>query len=118
MPDSLWRTSICYKLEQWESATLQQFSARRCSFISLLVGPAQYPIGLLLVVLLNHFGLWEVHTWKELLFIQIYIIGAIVSIILAVKGWKRSTGRSLLAWFALVLAVVNVFPTLIVIGGW
>jgi hypothetical protein len=101
-----------------EAATSQGFSAQQCSFVSLLVGPAQYPIDGFLVAFLQHFGLYEEHTWKELLFIQIYVIGAIASIILAAKAMRRSNGRSLLAWFAMILAVVNLFPTLIVISGW
>jgi len=40
------------------------------------------------------------------------------AIILALLGLKRSAGRSILAWIAIVFAVLNLFPTAIVMGGW
>lgn len=101
-----------------EAAASQLFTARQCSLISLLVGPAQYPIDWFLVALLRQGGLYEVHTGKELFFIFIYMIGAVVAIILAVMGLKRSMWRSPLAWLALALAVLNLFPTVIVMSGW
>ena len=101
-----------------EAAGSQWLSARQCSVNSLVVGPAQYPVGWVVVALLNRHGLWQTHTWKELLAIDIYVVGAIASIILALKGVGRTSERSFLSWFALVLALVNVFPTLVVMGGW
>jgi hypothetical protein len=100
------------------AASSQLFSARRCSLISLLVGPAQFPIDWFLVTVLRQFGLYEVHTGKELFFIFIYTVGALVAIILALMGLKKGMWRSPLAWFAIALAVLNLFPALIIMSGW
>ncbi len=105
-------------MEDAAASSSHLFTARQCSVISLLVGPAQYPLGWFLVGLLDRFGLYQVHTWKELLFIWIYMIGAVVAIILAMMGLKGSTGRSILAWIAIVFAVLNLLPTAIVMSGW
>ncbi|MBZ5552972.1 MAG: hypothetical protein LAO21_09650 [Acidobacteriia bacterium] len=53
----------------WDFAKLR-ISAKCLSLSSLslkrmIVGPAQYPLGWIIVVVLDRLGLWEIHTWKN-----------------------------------------------------
>jgi hypothetical protein len=98
---------------------MRQLTVNQCSVISLLAGPAQYALVWIVVTWLSRHGLWEVHTWKENLAIQIYLVGAIASIWLAGTAMRRGLGTPRWwAWLALTLSLANLFPTAIVAMGW
>jgi hypothetical protein len=94
--------------------------SRQFSILSILVGPAQYPIVGSIVFCLSWLGLWETHTWKELTGIFMYVFGAFVSICLAIVAIAKRTPQESWLWpvIALVLSLANLLPTWIVLGGW